>query len=159
MRLICGAAGRRLGSTAPASCRWLSKRPGIDCPRDSDMQQAELGDVGGGEADLDGLQRGDLIFWKGHVGIMLDGFPMLHANAHHMGVVAELLRAQSTASRAPAADRGDQAPAAQGRGADGRGRRPRRLMVAAIALTGGRESTPRNACLRLASEKGSSAAR
>jgi cell wall-associated NlpC family hydrolase len=42
-------------------------------------------------ADLDGLLRGDLIFWKGHVGIMLDGFLMLHANAHHMGVVTELL--------------------------------------------------------------------
>jgi cell wall-associated NlpC family hydrolase len=64
---------------------------GIECPRDSDMQQAELGDAVEVSSDLDGLLRGDLIFWKGHVGIMLDGFLMLHANAHHMGVVAELL--------------------------------------------------------------------
>lgn len=32
----------------------------------------------------DNLQRGDLIFWEGHVGIMVDQDVMLHANAHHM---------------------------------------------------------------------------
>jgi len=31
------------------------------------------------------------MFWKGHVGIMLDGREMLHANAHHMAVAAEPL--------------------------------------------------------------------
>jgi hypothetical protein len=55
------------------------------------MQQAELGDTVAVAGDLDGLTRGDLVFWKGHVGIMLDGFLMLHANAYHMGVVAELV--------------------------------------------------------------------
>ena len=39
----------------------------------------------------DNLQRGDLVFWKGHVGIMTDGFMLLHANAHHMAVVSETL--------------------------------------------------------------------
>jgi cell wall-associated NlpC family hydrolase len=64
---------------------------GLECPRDSDMQRAE---VGGGVAirsDLDGLQRGDLVFWPGHVGIMVDAFTLIHANAHHMSVVTELL--------------------------------------------------------------------
>jgi len=37
------------------------------------------------------LQRGDLIFWKGHVGIMRDATMLLHANAHHLMVVSEPL--------------------------------------------------------------------
>jgi cell wall-associated NlpC family hydrolase len=63
----------------------------IAAPRDSDMQQAELGiDVAVSE-DLDELQRGDLVFWRGHVGIMADSVMMVHANAHHMIVVVEPL--------------------------------------------------------------------
>jgi cell wall-associated NlpC family hydrolase len=34
--------------------------------------------------DLDGLKRGDLVFWNGHVGIMTDSETLLHANGHHM---------------------------------------------------------------------------
>jgi cell wall-associated NlpC family hydrolase len=42
--------------------------------------------------DLDALARGDLVFWNGHVGIMTDGTTLLHANGHHMMVVAEPLK-------------------------------------------------------------------
>jgi len=57
---------------------------GIPCPADSDMQRNELGH------DLsDPLQRGDLIFWQGHVGMMVDADTMIHANAHHMAVAFE----------------------------------------------------------------------
>jgi cell wall-associated NlpC family hydrolase len=35
------------------------------------------------------LQRGDLIFWKGHVAIVRDSNTMVHANAHHMATVIE----------------------------------------------------------------------
>jgi hypothetical protein len=56
------------------------------CPRDSDMQ-AELGRA----VAQDDLQRGDLVFWKGHVGMMLDGARMIHANAFHMQVEIEPL--------------------------------------------------------------------
>jgi cell wall-associated NlpC family hydrolase len=59
---------------------------GRSAPRDSDMQAALLGDP------LDArrrLRRGDLVFWKGHVGIMTDAETLLHANAHHMAVVRE----------------------------------------------------------------------
>ena len=59
--------------------------------RDSDMQEATLGTrllVN----DLDGLKRGDLVFWNGHVGIMTDERTLLHANGHHMMVVAEPLK-------------------------------------------------------------------
>lgn len=61
---------------------------GIACPRDSDMQEKALGHA---VEDLSRPQRGDLVFWKGHVGIMLDGARMLHANAYTMNVTVERL--------------------------------------------------------------------
>lgn len=64
---------------------------GVECPRDSDLQEAELGTNVLVPDDLEGLRRGDLVFWKGHVGIMVDGLMLLHANAHHMATVAETL--------------------------------------------------------------------
>ena len=57
-------------------------------PRDADMQQADFGEE---LADGDVLQRGDLVFFPGHVGIMTDATHMLHANAHWMAVVVEPL--------------------------------------------------------------------
>ena len=64
---------------------------GIGCPRDSDMQQDGLGrDLSASEAKK--LQRGDLIFWKGHVAIARDGETIVHANAHHMATVIENAR-------------------------------------------------------------------
>ena len=59
---------------------------GQACPRDTD-QQGALGEAAPGNA----LIRGDLVFWKGHVGVMLDGARLLHANAHHMAVAIEPL--------------------------------------------------------------------
>ncbi|MEO0962151.1 MAG: C40 family peptidase [Pseudomonadota bacterium] len=59
---------------------------GITCPRDTDMQEAALGNA---MPDSEPLQRGDLLFWKGHVGIMADGATLLHANATHMKTVEE----------------------------------------------------------------------
>jgi cell wall-associated NlpC family hydrolase len=61
---------------------------GIGCPRDSDMQQAGLGRALEPH-ERSRLQRGDLIFWKGHVAIVRDGTTMVHANAHHMATVIE----------------------------------------------------------------------
>ena len=61
---------------------------GQSCSRDSDMQQAQVGAEFG---DNLALQRGDLVFWKGHVGIMVDADRLLHANAHHMRVTCESL--------------------------------------------------------------------
>lgn len=59
-----------------------------DCPRDADMQVAELGVpiAGGGP-----ITRGDVIFWHGHVGVMQDAENLIHANAHHMSVATEPL--------------------------------------------------------------------
>lgn len=56
------------------------------CPRDTDMQRAFFPEVA--EADR---RRGDLVFWKGHVAILLDAETILHANAHHMATAIEPL--------------------------------------------------------------------
>jgi cell wall-associated NlpC family hydrolase len=64
---------------------------GTGCPRDSDMQQDGLGRALNA-AQMMKLQRGDLIFWKGHVAIVRDADTMVHANAHHMATVIEETR-------------------------------------------------------------------
>lgn len=61
-------------------------RCGIDAPRDSDMQEAGLGSPVPFDGDQDVLQRGDLVFWKGHVGIWVAPDRFLHANAMDMCV-------------------------------------------------------------------------
>lgn len=58
---------------------------GRAAPRDSDMQAAGLGAVIAREE----LRRGDLVFWKGHAGIMADEKTLLHANGHTMTVALE----------------------------------------------------------------------
>lgn len=61
---------------------------GIRAPRDSDMQEAAVGSpVAPGAA----LRRGDLVFWRGHVGLMQDASTLLHANGHFMLVTSEPL--------------------------------------------------------------------
>lgn len=84
---------------------WGGKEsPGLDCSgliqtsleaagvsvlRDTDMQESELAtrfaDI---PADAP-RQRGDIVFWAGHVGIMVDETRILHANAHFMETVIE----------------------------------------------------------------------
>jgi cell wall-associated NlpC family hydrolase len=61
---------------------------GTGCPRDSDMQQDGLGRALSA-TETNQLQRGDLIFWKGHVAIVRDATTIVHANAHHMATVIE----------------------------------------------------------------------
>jgi cell wall-associated NlpC family hydrolase len=64
---------------------------GTGCPRDSDMQQGGLGRLLG-LAESSRPQRGDLMFWKGHVAIVRDAETLLHANAHHMATAIENTR-------------------------------------------------------------------
>ena len=59
--------------------------------RDSDMQADTIGSAVGWDGPSGNLQRGDLVFWKGHVGIMVDRETLLHANAHTMTVARESL--------------------------------------------------------------------
>jgi cell wall-associated NlpC family hydrolase len=60
---------------------------GIAAPRDTNMQEQALGR----DVAVEARQRGDLIFWKGHMGVMLDATRLLHANAFHMAVAIEPL--------------------------------------------------------------------
>ena len=64
---------------------------GIGCPRDSDMQRDGLGRSIGLDATLR-LQRGDLLFWTGHVAIARDAETIVHANAHHMATAIDSTR-------------------------------------------------------------------
>lgn len=63
---------------------------GFDCPRDSDMQ-ATYGTPVSFAGDAGALMRGDLVCWKGHIGIISDPGRLLHANAFHMAVAEEPL--------------------------------------------------------------------
>ena len=82
----------RLGVDCSGLLQLALHAAGLTCPRDSDMQLAELGSAVPVGDDLGGLARGDLVFWAGHVGIMLDAVRLAHANAHHMAVAIEPLR-------------------------------------------------------------------
>ena len=61
---------------------------GIGCPRDSGMQRDGLGRALDA-SETKKMQRGDLIFWKGHVAIVRNADTIVHANAHHMATVIE----------------------------------------------------------------------
>ena len=63
---------------------------GRDCPGDSDQQRA-LGDL-----VTDTPQRGDLMFWKGHVAMVSAPDQIIHANGHTMSVAYEGLTAAVT---------------------------------------------------------------
>ncbi len=69
---------------------------GVSLPRDSDMQSDWAGEVIENWQSPGALQRNDLVFWKGHVGIMLDTGMFLHANGYHMAVAAEPLKTAIT---------------------------------------------------------------
>jgi len=65
---------------------------GIECPFDVKSGEMEqLGEAVDFKSDFSNLRRGDLVFWKGHMGVMLDETRLLHANAFHMAVVIEPL--------------------------------------------------------------------
>lgn len=65
---------------------------GVAAPRDADMQERDLG----APIARTTLVRGDLVFWRSHVGIMQDATRLLHANAHHMAVASEPLAEAET---------------------------------------------------------------
>lgn len=67
------------------------ERAGISSLRDTDLQEATLGERLPEPIDFTTLRRGDLVFWKGHVAIMVDGERIIHANAFHMRVEIERL--------------------------------------------------------------------
>jgi cell wall-associated NlpC family hydrolase len=79
----------RLGLDCSGLVQTAFQACGRPCPRDTDMMEHELGQPLDFDAAV--LQRGDLVFWAGHVGMMLDGERLIHANGHHMMTVVEPL--------------------------------------------------------------------
>jgi cell wall-associated NlpC family hydrolase len=94
----------RIGLDCSALVQLSLTACGFDAPRDSDMQMAELGQAVAIPPDFEGLQRGDLVFWRGHVGIMGDAIMLLHANAHHMAVGIEPLEQAAARNAATGSD-------------------------------------------------------
>jgi cell wall-associated NlpC family hydrolase len=60
-------------------------RAGISIPRDTDVQEASVGNA------AEKPQKGDIVFFPGHVGLMVDDQNIIHANAFHMKVTVEPL--------------------------------------------------------------------
>lgn len=61
------------------------KASGINLPRDSHLQLDVLKHI----IKAEDRQMGDLVFWSGHVAIVLDDDNVIHATAHDMMVVIE----------------------------------------------------------------------
>jgi len=71
----------------------------VACPRDSDMQEAAVGTPIAPADDYANMERGDLLFWKGHVAIVRGCDSLIHANAFHMAVAIEPLAGAVTRIR------------------------------------------------------------
>lgn len=85
----------QLGIDCSGLVQLAMQAAGLSCPRDSDMMLAEVGRTFSVTPDggtNGGLRRGDLVFWTGHVGIMVDANRLLHANAGHMLTMVEPLK-------------------------------------------------------------------
>jgi cell wall-associated NlpC family hydrolase len=80
-----------LGIDCSGLAQTVLTAAGIEAPRDSDMQERQMGAAVEVEPNLSGLQRGDLVFWKGHVGLMMDATNFIHATGHSMTVMIEPL--------------------------------------------------------------------
>jgi len=65
---------------------------GRAAPRDTDMQRDAVGTLLPGGVDAI-LRRGDLVYWQGHAGMLIDSERLLHASGYHMAVVIEPIAA------------------------------------------------------------------
>lgn len=76
-------------SSAGIDCSGLAQASllacGLACPGDADQQMV----VGRALAEDEPLQRGDLIFWKGHVATAVSADRLIHANGATMSVAYE----------------------------------------------------------------------
>ena len=80
-----------LGIDCSGLLQLACEMAGIPMLRDASMQEKEAGEALDISDGLPTFQRGDLLFWPGHVGIMSDEQTLLHANGHHMAVAQEPL--------------------------------------------------------------------
>ncbi|NDG03956.1 MAG: peptidase P60 [Alphaproteobacteria bacterium] len=85
------------GGRSPVGCdcsglvQLCLELAGVQAPRDSDQQRHALATDVIIDWESLPLERGDIIFMDGHVGLMASAFELVHANAHHMQVTVEPL--------------------------------------------------------------------
>lgn len=83
---VWGGKSAASGFDCSALIQLAMARAGVSIPRDSDMQSATVGE----EIDRDSaLRRGDLLYWKGHCGIMTDAETLLHCTEYTMRTLVE----------------------------------------------------------------------
>jgi len=80
-----------LGLDCSALVQLAASFGGHSLPRDSDLQERQAGDAL--PLETRGLRRGDLLFWRGHVGVLSAPDLLLHANGFTMTVAHEALDA------------------------------------------------------------------
>jgi len=78
-----------LGLDCSALVQLSLMAAGKSAPRDTDLQEKMVGKVV--ENGIASPRRGDLIFWKGHVAILIYGETIVHASGYHLTVVVEPL--------------------------------------------------------------------
>jgi hypothetical protein len=86
--LMSGADGPRLASTVPRWSSWPSSRRVSPAHGTATCRRRSLAIR---SKRSEGLRRGDLVFWPGHVGLLLDDATLFHANAFAMATVSEPL--------------------------------------------------------------------
>lgn len=78
-----------LGLDCSGLLQMALRAAGLEVPRDADQQEAALKDIWPDVTGIADRERGDVVFWPGHVGIMTDSEHLLHANAGFMEVTLE----------------------------------------------------------------------
>lgn len=71
-----------LGIDCSALVQLVLQASNYKAPRDSDLQEKFLGRP----VDRDDVQGGDLVFFRGHIGLMVDESTLIHANDRAMAV-------------------------------------------------------------------------
>lgn len=79
----------RAGLDCSGLAQMVHHACGISFPGDADLQQA----VGREIAVGDGVRRGDLLFWNGHIALVVDETRLIHANGFTMSVAYEDIQA------------------------------------------------------------------
>ena len=77
-----------LGLDCSALLQLSYQSYGINIPRNTTDQMKVKKEI---IDNLKKLKRGVVVFWKGHVGIMIDKINCIHSNAYHMAVATEPL--------------------------------------------------------------------